>query len=209
MFSSLSSSEFVSCKGRKLKEIFGTKITKLVLLPMRPQVFNRVQLWSVRGQSFQLDPSIQGINELSYQPASMSHETVPNNKKFTLDLLVKMFKKVNDLFGSDGAWVKLKIKPPHAHSRYSRKLFPVKTHLKHRCLPHRSPCTHSVRSFRQTAFINEHYCLPFLSGVFFKRGHRFVFQFLIAFSSRCIAWVVGFCDEKPIADRNLQTPLSV
>lgn len=65
-------------------EVLGTEIGQFVMLPMRPKVFNRVQLGCIGWQELQVDGAPLALDILAHQPTAMCLEPIPDDQQLSL-----------------------------------------------------------------------------------------------------------------------------
>jgi len=55
----------------QFSEVLGTEVGQFVMLPMRPEVFDWVQLGRIGWQEFQVDGTLLALDILAHQPTAM------------------------------------------------------------------------------------------------------------------------------------------
>jgi|SRR3954471_3012182 len=80
----LCSPELGACIDSQFGEILGTEVSQFVMLPMRPEVFDRVQLGCIGWQELQVDGALLALDILANQPAAMCLEPIPDDQKFSV-----------------------------------------------------------------------------------------------------------------------------
>jgi hypothetical protein len=176
-----------------------------MMLPIPPQIFNRIQFRGVGWKKFQLQTSTQSADEISDQPTAMDFQSIPYHHDLPGDMPQEVLQKDHDLRSSDGPRKQSKIEMPPADSSNGREPFPIEMILQHRRLPLGSPGSIMIGPFTQTALIHKDYGLAPDSGVFLKVGQRRRFQFRMAASSRSKAWELGRWQLHPSCRNIFQT----
>jgi hypothetical protein len=109
-------------------EGLGTKVRKLVVLPVSPDVFHWVKLRSIGRQVFhsQMAPFWPVRKSLTSRlRCGLEPSQITNN--FLFDVALKMGEKLNNLGTANAARVQLKVEVPPGNPGDRRKLLPVKT----------------------------------------------------------------------------------
>ena len=150
----------------KIGKCFGAGVGKLMVLPVSPQILNRIQLRSVGRQGLKRNPAILLGHKVSNQPTSVNGSPVPDDHEITVDVAHQMGEEVNDLGTSDTAGIQPKVKSPPRHSRNGRERLPVKRVLKHRRLPSRRPGSTTVGTLAEPAFVDKYYRTALPLGFF-------------------------------------------
>ena len=83
----------------------GTKIGKLMLLPVPPQILHRIELWGIGRQVLKLNPAGLLSHKVFDQPAAMRPKPIPDHQQVLGDVAHQMGEKLNDLWTSDTARV--------------------------------------------------------------------------------------------------------
>src|SRR5690242_8834334 len=161
-------------------ESLRTEISKLMVLPVAPDVFHGIKLRSIGRQVLNRDGAGLLGHEVLDQPATVRFGAIPNHQKLLFDVTLKMREKLNNLGAFNTARMELKVEIPPGNPGYRRKLLPVKTILQHRSLPFRRPRSTTVRPLAESALVNEHYRAPFTLGFFLSSGQRRFFHCLMA-----------------------------
>src|SRR6476620_9778343 len=65
-------------------EVLGTEVGQFVMLPMRPEVFDRVQLGSIGWQELQVDGTLLALDILAHQPTAMCLEPIPDDQQLSV-----------------------------------------------------------------------------------------------------------------------------
>src|SRR5262249_47421673 len=152
-------------------ESLRTKVAKLMVLPVAPDVLHRIKLRSIGGQVLNADGAIFLGQKVLAKPATVGFGAVQNHKKLLFDVTFKMGEKLNNLRVFNTARMELKIEIPPGNPGNRRKLLPVKTILQNRCLSFRRPRPATVRSLAESTLINEHYRAPLALAFFLTSRH--------------------------------------
>src|SRR5262249_26755462 len=178
-------------------ESLRTKVAKLMVLPVAPDVLHRIKLRSIGGQVLNADGAILLGHKVLDQPATMRFGAVPNHQKLLFNVTLKMGEKLNNLRAFNTARIKLEIEIPPGNSGNRRKLLPVKAILQNRCLAFRRPRPATVRPLAESTLINEHYRAPLALGFFLSSGQRRFSHCLMAGSSLSRALPTGRWQLQP------------
>jgi hypothetical protein len=181
----------------ELRKGFGTEVRKFMVLPVSPQVFNRIQLRSICGQELERDSAVLVSHKVPHQAASVNRSSVPDQKQIAVDVAHQMRKKVNHLTTADTAGIEPKIELPPRHSCHRRERLPIERILYYRRLSPRRPSSTTVRALAQSAFVDKHYRAALPLGFFLSCGQRFFFQCSIEASFRSRARPVGLWQLQP------------
>ena len=174
-------------------------------LEVAPQVFHRVEFWSVGRQPFDDHPSAGAGNMLRHQPAAVDGRPVPDDQKLPRDMALQVFEELHDLGALDGALVDLKQTAPQGQRPNDREALPIEGLLKHRGLAHGRPSPGPGGTRAQARLVNENDGAPLALGFFLMSGHSTRFQREIFFALRSIARRVGRWQLKPSAPSNFHT----
>lgn len=90
----LRAQESTSGKVRQFRESLGAEVAKLVLFPVRPKVFDRIELWGIGGQECKLQRARGRINEVAHQSAAMRREVVPDDEELALEAHAQLFQEL-------------------------------------------------------------------------------------------------------------------
>jgi len=79
-------------------EILGTEVGQFVMLPMRPEVFDWVQLGRIGWQEFQVDGTLLALDILAHQPTAMCLEPIPDDQQLSVaQMSPQRFEEGDDL----------------------------------------------------------------------------------------------------------------
>lgn len=163
----------------------------LVLLPVRPQVLDRIQFRRVAGKKLDPQFSVLLLNEVPHRTAAMPRQPVPDNQQLAGNVLQQMREEQDDLRAADRAGKQSEIEVPPRYPRDRRQSLPVKVILQHRCLSPWRPGPAAVGPLAQSAFVDEDDGSPLFLGFFLISGQRSRFQRRIFSSSRSRARPTG------------------
>jgi hypothetical protein len=181
----------------EFNKILRAEIGQFMLLPVTPEVFDRVEFRSISGQAFQFEPGALAGGPALDQAAAVRRKAVPDDQQLAWDVAQKVGKKLNYLGTANGAWEEPEIKLPPGYPGHGREQLPIEVVLQHWSLPARRPGAAAVGPFAQSAFVDEDDGLARPAGFFLSCGQRFFFQRLIACSSRSSARPTGRWQLQP------------
>jgi hypothetical protein len=176
-----------------------------MLLPITPDIFDRVQLGGAGRQPLQPDAPFQCGKKFFDQATPVRWQAVPDNEEFARQLPREMPQKINNLFSLDRAVVKSEVEVPESDPGNCREVVPVKVVLQDGSFSTRSPGPNPVRLLGEPAFVDKDYCAPFAARFFLMAGHCFFFQCAMACSSLSRARPTGRWELHPRPRRILQT----
>ncbi len=78
--STLRAAQAVACELGKFGEVLGTEVRQLMLLPMRPQVFDGVEFRRVGREACQLHGAVGRADVISDQAAAVRRQSVPDDE---------------------------------------------------------------------------------------------------------------------------------
>src|SRR5579871_3081117 len=105
-------------------EVAGTEVGQFVMLPVTPDVFDRVELRSVGGQLFDREPAVLRGDELFDRAPAMRWKPVPHHQKLARQVAQQMPQEVGDLRGANGAAIEPEVEVPPGDPSGSRQHFP-------------------------------------------------------------------------------------
>jgi len=184
---------FESLCGRVIEvpKFFRAEVWKSVLLEVSPEIFDRIEFWSVGGKEFDMQALALAGDEVPHQSAAVDGRAIPEDQQFAGHMPQKMSQEINHLWTFDAAGMEGEVVIPPCQPGDGREAFPVEGELQYRRLAARRPGAHPMGFLTQSAFINEDDGAAFASGFFFMAGQRFFFQCSIFFSSRSRARPTG------------------
>jgi len=174
-------------------------------LEVAPEVFHRIEFWSVGWQPLDDHSSTGAGKILGDQPAAVDRRPIPDDQKLPRDMTLQVFEELHDLGALDGALVDLKQAAPQSQCPNDREALPIEGLLKHGGLAHWRPGPGPGGARAQARLVNENDGAPLVPGFFLMFGHCTRFQCEIFFSLRSIARRVGRWQLKPSAPSNFHT----
>jgi len=137
-----------------------------MLLPVAPQILDRIQLRCVGREKLHCDASPAGFDVVSHQAAAMRRQLVPDHQQGLADLPSQGIQELHHLRGPNRARMKLEVKVPERDARHRRQSLPVEAVLEYRRLTPRRPSARPVRPLAEPAFVYEDDRPPFPEGFF-------------------------------------------
>ena len=205
----LGSLELGASECAELGEVPWTKVGHLMLLPMRPQVFDGIELGCVGRQKLQLNIATFGVDVIADQAATMGLQTIPNDKEFAAgQLAAEIFEESDELGSANRAVDELEVDIPEGDAGHRGELVPSEAILQDGRLASGCPGSNAVRPLAHTGLIYENDGPALSDAAFFSVGQRFVFQWRMACSSRLMARPLDRWQEKFNPLRNRHTPNS-
>lgn len=110
----------------KLRKRLRTEIRKLMLFPVSPQVFHRIERRRIGGQILKVDPAVLLDDKVLDEPAAVRSQSVPNRQHVRGNVTHQMRETLNDLRASDAARIQPKVKIPPRHSSHGQSVFQLK-----------------------------------------------------------------------------------
>src|SRR5713226_3149270 len=175
----------------ELAKIARAEVGQLVMFPVAPDVFDRIEFRGVGRQALDREPARLVADELRDQPRPVLRQPVPDHQQLARQVAQQMAEEVDHLGGMDGAGIEPEVEVPPGDAGSRRQHLPVEMMLQYRGLPARRPGPHPMRSFAQSAFVDEDDRAPLAEGFFLIRGHATFFHWRIACSSRSSARPLG------------------
>jgi hypothetical protein len=171
--------------------IFGAEIGHFVVLPVAPEIFDRIEFGSVGRQIFQVDSASSRAEKIGHDAAPMGPKPVPHDQQAARNVAQEMAEKEDDLRTSNRPGKQAKEEIPPGHSGNGGERLPAEMILENRGLAPGSPGSTPVRAFAQPALVDEDDRALFDAGFFLMAGQRYFFHRAMASSSRSIARPVG------------------
>jgi hypothetical protein len=168
-----------------------------MLLPVSPDIFDRIEFRRVGGEPFQRDATQLIRHEFLDPSATVSREPIPNDEKIAREVAHQVAQEFHHLRAFDRSWVQAEIEGPTRNARDDRERAPVEVVLENRSLASGSPASTTVGPLAQSALVDEDDRLPSTPRVFFSAGQRSRFQRRMAASSRSMARPAGRCGLQP------------
>ena len=172
---------------------------------MTPHIFDRVEFGRIGRQSFEVDSSLGGGDEVLNEQASVNWCAIPDNQELSGNVSPEVLEEFDDLRAFDAPGMNLEVEPPQRQTANDRKTFPIKGLVQDGGLSARSPSADPCGPGAQPAFVDKDDGSPLLAGLFFNAGHSTRFHFRMAFSSRSTARRSGRWQLKPLAPSNRHT----
>lgn len=201
----LYSSQRPSSMTAELSVVLGTEVWKLMVLPVAPQVLDRIQLGGVGGKELEHDPPFLVLDVLTNKSASVASQAVPDDQQLAGKVPLKMAQELDHLGCADRTAEQAEVEIPPRDPGYGRQRLPIEVKLQHRGLSLWRPSTTTVGPLAQSTFVDEDDRTPLFRGVFFRTGQRRRFQRRIASSSRSKARPAGRCTLQPSCRRMRHT----
>ena len=89
--------------------VSGTEVGQFVLLPIAPQILDRIEFGSVGGQPLNVQPGGVLLKEVLDQPAAMHRRAVPDQQDPAGQLAMQLAEETDDLGTLDGTGMQLEI----------------------------------------------------------------------------------------------------
>jgi hypothetical protein len=189
----------------ELAERLGAQVRQFMVLPVAPDVLNRVQFGGVARKVFQRDPPPLRGDVVAHDSAPVGRQAVPDNEQLPAEMALEMREELDDLRSLDGSGEEPEVEIPPRDPGDRREQVPVEVVLQDRRLSTRGPSPAAMGPLGQSALVDEDDRLPLGCSVFFNAGQRTRFQWRIAASSRSRARPVGRWQLQPSRLRSRQT----
>lgn len=192
--------------GEEFRFRLRSKIGELMIFDVTPDVFDRIQFWSVRRQleclkfPMSLEPSVNFLRPVRAQPIP-DHEDVTMRK-----IEFKLFEKGYALGGSD-IFHRMESEDEPLFSSLGRRRetsdgrnLSVRSSFgsEHRSFAFRRPRAFDERREKESCFVDENYDGIEFAGFFLMRGKSFLTHSRMRLSSRSSARFVGRCALQPM-----------
>lgn len=200
----LGATELAASLVSELCPIARAEVGQGMMFEMSPNVFGRVEFWSVGGESCNGQVPVGLIDELLHQAAAMGRKSIPDNEEGSADLSSQVSEEIDHLWRANTTPVEPKVEAPPCDTGHHRQFSPVERKVQLRRLPPGGPCAPQRRLLTQPAFVNEDKGAALAAGLFFSAGHVWRFQRAMAFSSRSVARPVGRWQLHPMRARTFQ-----
>ena len=192
-----------ACSASQRVKVEGGIIREGICFEVGPQVFDGIELGSVRRKVFQMCRTRQDtfVDEF----ALVRLEAIPDQHDGCVQLMLKMLEEIQCALGID---VGIRMEPkvqrypiPFGRDAYcgdGRNLLKRTAALaQYRCVPTQAPGTAHQGSHEHPGFVDKNDGGSQARGVFFTRGQSCSIQARMRSSSRSTARRVGFCGENP------------
>jgi hypothetical protein len=166
---------------------------------------NRIEFRRIGRKIFDRDLTLQRIEELAYQFASMCRQAIPDHQQRSAQMLEQMGEEDNRFLFAHGFVEDLEIEVPESQAAGDRYGLPVEVILQHRRFPAGSPRAAAVRALAQSAFVDEDDRPAFFLGFFLMAGQVLRFHSTMASSFRSSARPFGRCGLQFNWRSNFQT----
>jgi hypothetical protein len=177
--------------GTEFPEVLGAEVWERVLLPVAPEVLDRVELGCVTREPLDEQAIVVSLNELLYEPTAVSRETIPDDEELAGHVPQQVFEEHDDLGALDGSGEEPEVEVPDRDAGNGRQQVPVEVELKDRGLASGGPGSAAVGAFAQSALVDEDDRPTLAERPLFSAGQRFRFQTRIFSSSRSRALPSG------------------
>src|SRR5713101_6246143 len=174
-----------------LAEIARAEVGQLVMFPVAPDIFDRIEFRGVGRQALDRQPAPLRADELRDQPRPVLRQPVPDHQQLARQVAQQMAEEVDHLGGMNGAGIEPEVEVPPGDAGRRRQHLPVEMMLQYRGLSARRPGPHPMRPFAHSAFVDKDDRAPLAEGFFLIRGHVTLFHCRIACSSRSSALPLG------------------
>ena len=195
----------LASEGAQLGDVFGAEVGQAVVFEVTPNVLDRIQLGCVGRKRGDMDSSFETVDVLADEAAAMDHGSIPDDQQWARQLSLQVFEKLDDLRTFDRARMELEVEVPDRDATEDREFLPVEVKLQNRRLSARCPGAYPVGFLAEAAFVDKDDDSPFFQGFFLRFGPTERIQWVMAFSSRWMARVVGRWQLQPICPRSRQT----
>ena len=162
-----------------------------MLLPIGPDVFDRVQFRRIAGELLHPQTLALPGDEIAGELTAVGAQAVPDDQQRSGNVAEQGLKKVHDLRAFHGALVQPEIEVMESDPRRCREGVPVEVVLQNGSLAAPRPGAHPVRPLADSAFVDEDYRVPFGLGFFLMAGHSTRRQRRMASSFRSRARPTG------------------
>lgn len=155
-FAALRSLELGASECAELGEVLWTEVGHLMLLPMRPQVFDGIEFGCIGRQKLQLDIAAFAVDVIADQAAAMGLQAIPNDEEFAAaEMAAEIFEEGDEFGGTDGAVDELEVDIPEGDARHGGELVPCEAVLQDRRLASGGPSSNPVWPLAHTGLIYE------------------------------------------------------
>jgi len=155
-FAALRSLELGASEGAELGEVPWTEVGHLMLLPMRPEVFDGIEFGCIGRQKLQLDIAAFSVDVIADQAAAMGLQAIPNDEEFAAaEMAAEIFEEGDEFGRADGAVDELEVDIPEGDARHGGELVPCEAVLQDRRLASGCPGSNAVWPLAHTGLIDE------------------------------------------------------
>src|SRR5579863_1529133 len=186
-------------------EVLRANIGQGVLLPVGPDILDRVEFRSITRQIFDAQPWAILIDEVSRDLALVRRQPIPYEGQRSWDVEQQRCQKLHHLGTLDRPLVKTEVEVIEGQAGDSRHFVPVEVVLQDGGLAARRPSPHPMRPLAHSAFIEEDDGTAFRPGFFLIPGQLTRFHWRIASSFRSRARPSGRWQLQPRPSSTFQT----
>ena len=154
----------------------GTEVGQLVVFPIAPQIFDRIELGSVGREILEVNLAVLRADEVLDESTPVLAQAVPDDQQFVRQRSLQAREKVDHLRTADRARIQTEVEIPPGHPGNRRECLPVEAVLQDRCLASRGPRSAAVGLHTQPALVDEDEDAPLPAGFFLIPGHIFFRQ---------------------------------
>lgn len=145
-----------ACVGAEFSEVPWTEVGQLMMLPVRPEILDRVQLRRIWRQELQLDATALACDVVAHQPAAVRLQAIPDDQQLSpVQVPSQCLQEGDDLGRANRSRHQLEIDVPEADTGHCRQLLPGEAVLQHRRLTQRGPGAQTMGTFREAGLIYE------------------------------------------------------
>lgn len=138
----------------ELPGVLRTGIRQFMLLPVTPDVFDRVEFGGVRRQVLDHDAAFLGGDEILDQGAAMSGQPIPDDHHGTAQVPPGVFEKLHRVRGAEGVGRHPEVEVPPGGAGHDRQRLPIEGELQNWRLPSSRQGPDAMRSLTQSAFVD-------------------------------------------------------
>lgn len=195
-----------------LSDMIRTKVSHFSSRYVCPEILHRVQVRSIRGQSFCPQPASLRPDVIFNDPAAMCGQRIPDKKQFApAQHTLEPFQMSNNIRTANRAILRAKEQSDLTSGRScdkrtdSRQAFPAECLPQDRGLAAWRPCPANRRPLRKAALVQESDEPVQLADFFLRRGQRSSVHCRTTLSLRSRACLSGFWQLHPSPRRRRQT----
>lgn len=170
-----------------------------MLLEVRPEILDRIELRGVSGQALEPEAAVALGQKRFDWLAAVNRCAVPDHQELAGDVPQEGLEELGGTHSVDAAFEDPEEELPQSDSGDQRELLPVERFLQHRRATAGSPRAHPVGARAQSAFVDEDDGAIFAPRFFFSLGQPCLVHSAIAASFRSIARRVGCWQLRPIS----------
>ena len=133
----------------------GAEVGQRMALEPGPEILDRIELGSIRGQRFDLEMTLGRVHIVAYQATAVGFGAVPNDEQRPAVVGFERLEEFDDFFLAHRAFVKSKAHAAEMHSSDNRDVIPIEAELHHRAVTPERPSANSRGALRQTRLVDE------------------------------------------------------